>query len=229
MRRHWPIAVCASLGLATAVIAQGGRTPSSASAKASADTLNVLESSQATTLPSLPSGMRLDHIRHGDALFRGKAGCATCHGGEAEGMPDAGSPLTAGLHFVQPQWPAVQTLIRCGLGETTTRSSEAMPARGAESNLTDDEIRHVAAYVWAISQTRGEPWPGGHQLHGSPEAHDSKPGEGKPHEQAAMKAEGQAAMGGGHGAASNPLVRDVSAGCPQGSAPAAKGGHGAAR
>lgn len=93
-----------------------------------------------------------------------------------------------------------------------------MPARGAESNLTDDEIRHVAAYVWGISQTRGEPWPGGHQSHPEVEAHDSKQGEGKAQEHGAMKS-------GGHGGAATAVVGEVSPGCPEGSAPAAKGGH----
>ena len=42
-----------------------------------------------------------------------------------------------------------------------------MPPRGGKSDLTPDETRAIAAYVWAISQTRGEPWPGGHATHAS--------------------------------------------------------------
>jgi hypothetical protein len=42
-----------------------------------------------------------------------------------------------------------------------------MPARGGKSDLTREEVRRVAAYIWAISQTRGEPWPGGHTSHGT--------------------------------------------------------------
>jgi len=40
-----------------------------------------------------------------------------------------------------------------------------MPARGARGDLTRDETRRIAAYVWAISQVKGEPWPGGHASH----------------------------------------------------------------
>ena len=49
--------------------------------------------------------------------------------------------------------------------DAISRSPIAMPARGARGDLTPDEIRHVAAYVWAISQARGEPWTGGHASH----------------------------------------------------------------
>jgi hypothetical protein len=52
-----------------------------------------------------------------------------------------------------------------GLPEELTRSSIAMPPRGIHSSLNTDQVRRVAAYVWAISQTRGEPWPGGHTSH----------------------------------------------------------------
>jgi hypothetical protein len=41
----------------------------------------------------------------------------------------------------------------------------AMPPRGAGSNLSDGDIRAVAAYVWAITHTLDEPWPGGHRRH----------------------------------------------------------------
>jgi hypothetical protein len=40
-----------------------------------------------------------------------------------------------------------------------------MPPRGQRSDLSEDEIRRIGAYVWAVSGTRGEPWQGGHVLH----------------------------------------------------------------
>ena len=52
-----------------------------------------------------------------------------------------------------------------------TRSPIAMPPRGQHEDLNAEEIRAIAAYVWAISQTRGEPWPGGHATHA---AHDAR-------------------------------------------------------
>jgi mono/diheme cytochrome c family protein len=129
------------------------------------DASDLNEDGQRRQLPPLPRGMTLTMIQQGDALYRGKAGCVTCHGPDGGGMPASGSGITAGLNFVPSEWGPIDSLIRAGIPEPVTRSPIAMPPRGAQSNLTDDESRRVAAYVWAISQVRGEPWPGGHRTH----------------------------------------------------------------
>jgi mono/diheme cytochrome c family protein len=123
------------------------------------------EDGQRRRLPPLPRGMTLAMIQQGDALYRGKGGCIACHGSDGGGMPAAGSGITAGLNFVPSEWGPIDSLIRVGIPEAVTRSPIAMPPRGAQSNLTENESRRVAAYVWAISQVRDEPWPGGHRAH----------------------------------------------------------------
>ena len=225
MRGTLPFAIAGVLGLLVSVVAQGGRTQTHSSDKDSSQFLSVIEASQPGILPAMPSSMRIEQIREGDRIFHEKGGCAQCHGGDGEGMPDAGSPLTAGLHFVQPDWSAIQTLVRCGLAETTTRSSEAMPPRGVESNLTDEEIRRVASYVWAISQTRGEPWSGGHSSHPRPDAHDAEGQHNKQDKTKSGDTKAQAAEG-AHAEMPSPLIAAVSPGCPVGSAPASQVGHG---
>ena len=126
------------------------------------------EDGQPEKLPSLPSGMTMAMIVQGDSLFRGKGGCVTCHGQEANGMPNMGSSLTGGLLFISPQWNVIDSVIQAGVPEPLTRTTNAMPPRGAKSDLTPEESRLIAAYVWAISQTKGEPWRGGHRTHGAP-------------------------------------------------------------
>ncbi len=152
-----PLLLCLTAGVASAQ--ERGR----AAATPEASDLN--EDGQLRKLPPLPQGMTLDMIRQGDALYRGKGGCVTCHGPDGGGMPASGSGITAGLNFVPSEWGPLDSLIRVGIPEPLTRSPVAMPPRGAQSNLTDAETRQVAAYVWAISQVRGEPWPGGHRTH----------------------------------------------------------------
>jgi cytochrome c5 len=125
------------------------------------------EDGQRTKLPPLPAGMTIAIIQQGDALYHGKGGCVACHGQEATGVPNSGSSITSGLHFIPYEWGAIDSLVRAGMPEPMTRSGVAMPPRGAASNLTDDECRRIGAYVWAISQVKGEPWPGGHQSHGA--------------------------------------------------------------
>jgi cytochrome c5 len=123
------------------------------------------EEGQPTKLPPLPRGVTLDIVRSGDSVFHGKGHCFACHGADGEGLPDAGSALTLPLNFVPSEVPAIDSVIVFGLPEAVTRSAIAMPPRGGKSDLSTDETWAAAAYVWLISQVRGEPWPGGHQTH----------------------------------------------------------------
>lgn len=122
---------------------------------------------QPARLPPLPKGMTLETIIQGDSIYHGKGNCFACHGAEAEGLPAAGDALTVSLNWAQYDWDSIDSLIDHGIPQQLTRSPIQMPPRGGKSNLTNDETRRVAAYIWAISQTRGEPWPGGHASHAS--------------------------------------------------------------
>jgi mono/diheme cytochrome c family protein len=122
---------------------------------------------QPAHLPPLPKGMTIETIVDGDKVYHGKGNCYACHGSEGEGLPAAGDAITVSLNWAQYDWSSIDSLIAHGIPQVLTRSPIAMPPRGGKSNLTDDETARVAAYVWAISQTRGEPWPGGHESHGS--------------------------------------------------------------
>lgn len=142
----------------------GGRMSQTGNAAAN---LVPLDKWQPTHLPKMPSGMTTAEIVRGDSVFHGPGGCFTCHGPNAMGLPDKGSALSLGLHFIPQQWQSIDSLVTAGIPEGLTRSSIAMPPRGVGSNLSADQIRAVAAYVWAISQTSDEPWPGGHRTHGN--------------------------------------------------------------
>jgi cytochrome c5 len=150
------------------VFAQEGRPSVSRQPNAkSGAKIQTNEDLQPIVLPPLPSGMTLDMIRDGDLLFHGKAGCFVCHGSEGQGMPAAGDAITNSLAYVQHDWRQIDSLITAGIPDAYTRSPIAMPPRGARSDLSDADIRRIAAYVWAISGVRGEPWPGGHATHDS--------------------------------------------------------------
>ncbi len=123
------------------------------------------ENWQARKLPPLPRGMTVAMLREGDSLFRSAGGCITCHGQDGQGVPAQGSAITAGLQYIPAEWDAIDSLITAGIPEPVTRVPVAMPPRGAGSDLQPEQIRRIAAYVWAISQVQGEPWEGGHRTH----------------------------------------------------------------
>jgi mono/diheme cytochrome c family protein len=124
------------------------------------------EDGQPDSLPALPYGMDVGMLQRGDEIFHGPGGCFNCHGSEAQGLPARGKTLTRGLGFVPPgDWDAIDSLVMVGIRDGQTRSPVSMPPRGQLSDLSAGEVRDVAAYVWAISQVKGEPWPGGHRIH----------------------------------------------------------------
>lgn len=125
------------------------------------------EDGQAATLPKLPVGMTIATLRAGDAVFHGRGGCVSCHGLDATGVPGKGSSLTAGLNYIPApySWSGLDSLERRGIAESITRTDIACPVRGVRGDLSDADVRRVAAYVWAIAQVRGEPWRGGHREH----------------------------------------------------------------
>jgi mono/diheme cytochrome c family protein len=123
------------------------------------------EQLQPATLPPLPAGMTVDMLVDGDRLFHGRGGCFACHGAEAQGLPAAGDGITSALFYARHEWRSIDSLITAGIPDALTRSPIAMPARGARGDLSPEEIRRLAAYVWAISGVKGEPWPGGHPSH----------------------------------------------------------------
>ena len=167
IRPAWGALVLAGLWCAPVVLTAQERVTRPGGDEKDGSDLN--ENGQSAKLPELPQGVTLDMIRQGDDLFRGKGACNTCHGPDGGGMPASGSGITAGLNFVPTEVAAIDSLIKAGIPEPTTRTPVAMPPRGAQSNLTDDETRRLAAYVWAIAQVKGEPWPGGHRTHGAPQ------------------------------------------------------------
>lgn len=170
-RASYVMGLAVAVGLGAIAVAQQagqGGTPAGGARATGPDASPPslpLDRWQPKRLPALPSGMTNAMIVAGDSLYRGKAGCNTCHGPDGYGMNNAGSGITMGLNWIPAEWTSIDSLITAGLPENLTRSSVAMPAKGVSGNLTPDETRQVAAYVWAIAHVAGEPWPGGHTTH----------------------------------------------------------------
>jgi cytochrome c5 len=163
--RRAVFSLCGLVLLAPALAGQASHTQQNPVATSGRPAIKTHDDLQPPALPALPAGMSIADIVRGDSIYHGKGTCFVCHGVEGEGRPAAGDALTVGLNWAQPNWQSIDSLINNGIPQPLTRSPIQMPPRGGRSDLSDTEVRAVAAYVWAISQTRGEPWPGGHASH----------------------------------------------------------------
>ena len=165
MTRIWLLGLVALTSAGMTLGAPATRAQQSTTVVRGQSSVKTHDDLQPATLPALPPGMSITDIVRGDSVYHGKGTCFVCHGVEGQGRPAAGDALTLALNWAQPNWRSIDSLIDKGIPQPLTRSPIQMPPRGGRSDLTDAEVKSVAAYVWAISQTRGEPWPGGHTSH----------------------------------------------------------------
>lgn len=89
----------------------------------------------------------------GDSLYR-RVGCDRCHGPDAEGTLNGGSLRTTNWKFNNGSFDDLVRVITSGvpasaLHDRTRR--QGMPPRGGAA-LTSDQIRQLAAFVYAISK-----------------------------------------------------------------------------
>jgi mono/diheme cytochrome c family protein len=102
----------------------------------------------------LPAGVTPDMVEKGKAIFTGAGNCYACHGQNAQGM------LGPTTNLVDHQWlhgdgsyQGIVAYIKKGITKEESKSGIPMPARGG-SNITDDQVNQVAAYVWSISHAK---------------------------------------------------------------------------
>lgn len=105
-----------------------------------------------TPLPlpdSLPPGVTADLVARGRAVFEGEGLCHACHGPQAEGIigPDLTNPA---WWYAEGSYLAIVRQILAGVPLTQSTIGVAMPPRGG-SDITEDEVQAVAAYVWKVS------------------------------------------------------------------------------
>jgi mono/diheme cytochrome c family protein len=115
-----------------------------------------------------PEGVTDSSIAWGKQLFHGSANCSACHGQDADGTED-GPALTGALWLHGPgtyEWLVEQ--IKRGIPGHQTWTRKPMPMRGW-SNMPDEDVRAVAAYVWSITHPPRPPsHKGDTKLGGSP-------------------------------------------------------------
>jgi cbb3-type cytochrome c oxidase subunit III len=102
---------------------------------------------------SLPLGVTRDLVVEGDLVFHGIGGCVTCHGEDATGVIGPNLTDDQWLHAKGSYLAIVQTVLT-GVPHEQSKSGVIMPPRGG-SEISDQQVYQVAAYVWALSQQAG--------------------------------------------------------------------------
>lgn len=117
-----------------------------------ATALTLTASGASAQTGSLPPGVTPDMVSTGEALFKGLGLCFACHGLTGQGVPGAGVDLTDDewLHG-DPTFEALVTRILEGVGPTETKSGVIMVPKGG-SQVTEEQIRAIASYVWTLAQ-----------------------------------------------------------------------------
>jgi cbb3-type cytochrome c oxidase subunit III len=97
---------------------------------------------------ALPEGVTLDMVQQGKQVFETTT-CFTCHGMDATGTTLAPSLRDQNWLNSDGSFDGIVGTVRTGVAQPVEYPG-MMPAMGGAS-LSDDQIRAVAAYVYAIS------------------------------------------------------------------------------
>jgi len=99
----------------------------------------------------LPEGVTQQMIDQGKTIFNGAGICMACHGGDAKGVPNLGADLTdEEWNHGDGSFEAILKIIQEGVSSEESSSGSVMPPKGG-SQIDDEQLRAVAAYVWSLS------------------------------------------------------------------------------
>lgn len=101
----------------------------------------------------LPPGVTEQVAQDGRAVYGGAGICYTCHGARGEGGP-LGPALNdpEWIHLAEGSYDEILQIIRTGVQQPERYPSPMPPMGGAQ--LTDGQLRAVAAYVYLMSRGR---------------------------------------------------------------------------
>jgi glucose/arabinose dehydrogenase/mono/diheme cytochrome c family protein len=101
---------------------------------------------------SVPAGATQEMVALGDRIYHGQVGgasCTGCHGSDGKGTP-LGPDLTDTKYLWNDgSWAGIAKTITDGVMQPKEYRSPMPPMGGAQ--LTDDQVKALAAYVWSLS------------------------------------------------------------------------------
>ena len=110
----------------------------------------------APAVPAVPAAVTAANLALGDSIFH-TGSCQRCHGQKGVGGQN-GPSLVAGVWLQSTgKFDEIVATITTGVPRTALKDQTRrfpMNPRGGPMNLTDDQVKSVAAYVYSISRAK---------------------------------------------------------------------------
>ncbi len=98
----------------------------------------------------LPEGVTQEMVAAGQQVYGSTGFCFTCHAADGAGTPLAPALNDSEWLHIDGSYEAIMTIVREGVPQPQQFPAAMPPMGGAQ--LTDEQIRDVAAYVYSISR-----------------------------------------------------------------------------
>lgn len=100
----------------------------------------------------LPEGVTQAMVDKGKEIYAKQGLCYACHGQEGKGLVGPSLADDVWLHSKGTYQEIVAQIMK-GVPKEESKSGVPMPAKGG-ANITEDEVKAVAAYVYSLSHKK---------------------------------------------------------------------------
>jgi mono/diheme cytochrome c family protein len=97
----------------------------------------------------MPAGVTKELIDKGNEVFHKSGLCYACHGPEGKGLVGPNLTDDVWLHS-KGTFDDIVNQVMKGVTKEESKSGIVMPPKGG-SSISDDDVKAVSAYVWALS------------------------------------------------------------------------------
>ena len=148
MNHHYSRIVVSAITV-LALTACGGGDSGNSGNSASSGTSSGAAAEGGTTGSVFPAGVTQAMVDEGQALFNGAGTCFACHGTDGAGSPVG--PAMDDDEWLQIEGSYVSIVEQIKAGTTTPAEFPGVMLPRGGTQMTDDQVEAVAAYVFVIS------------------------------------------------------------------------------
>ena len=134
-------------GAVAVVVGVGGACATSPAASGAGGSVSAATPSPTAT--NLPAGVTTAMVQSGRQLYTGTGQCSTCHGDDGRGTMLGPNLTDREWLNIDGSFDALVTVITNGVPQPKAHPQPMLPKGG--SNMSTDQVRAVAAYVYTLS------------------------------------------------------------------------------